>query len=217
MKKGTVVKIFEILREQYGTEELVELKYVNVYTLLVSVILSAQTTDRGVNRATEELFRIVQTPGDMLLLGENNLKKYIKTINYYNTKAKHIINMSKKIAENFNSNVPNNFKDLISLDGVGRKTANVVLNIAFGKSSIAVDTHVFRVSNRLGLVNAKTVFDTERQLLEIVPKKYVKFVNHYLVMFGRYKCKAIGPKCDGCILRTFCNSTGGNLSKSLNL
>lgn len=171
MKKEHILEIFKILEKIYGKDELIELKYINNYTLLVSVILSAQATDLGVNKATKDLFKKVTTPEEMLELGEDELKKYIKTINYYPTKAKHIMAMSKKLVENFNSTVPDNMDDLISLDGVGRKTANVVLNIAFKKPSIAVDTHVFRVSNRLGIVNTKNVLDTEK-----IVKSYSKGV-----------------------------------------
>lgn len=206
MKKENVIKVFELLESLYGRDELIELKYINNYTLLVSVMLSAQATDAGVNKATKELFKKVKTPEDMIKLGEDELKKYIKSINYFNTKAKHIISMSKRLVEKFNSNVPDNMDDLISLDGVGRKTANVVLNIVFNKVAIAVDTHVFRVSNRLGLVKADNVFDTEQQLLKIVPDTYNKHVNHYLVLFGRYNCKAKNPNCNNCVLGKYCKT-----------
>ncbi len=206
MKKEYILEIFKILEKIYNKkDELIELQYINNYTLLVSVILSAQATDTGVNKATKDLFKKVTTPEEMLELGEEKLKEYIKTINYYPTKARHIIAMSKKLVENFNSKVPNNMEDLITLDGVGRKTANVVLNIAFNKPSIAVDTHVFRVTNRLGIVNTKNVFDTEKQLFKIIPEKYVKYVNHYLVLFGRYNCKAKNPQCLGCVLQKYCS------------
>lgn len=204
MKKEHILEIFKILEKIYGKDELIELKYINNYTLLVSVILSAQATDLGVNKATKDLFKKITTPEEMLELGEDELKKYIKTINYYPTKARHIMAMSKKLVENFDSTVPDNMDDLISLDGVGRKTANVVLNIAFKKPSIAVDTHVFRVSNRLGIVNTKNVLDTEKKLLKVIPKEYVRHVNHYLVLFGRYNCKAKNPQCSDCVLKSYC-------------
>lgn len=204
MKKEKIIEIFKILENLYGIDDLIELDYINTYTLLISVILSAQATDAGVNKATETLFKVVKTPEEMVALGENKLKNYIKSINYFNNKAKYIIRMSKKLIEKFNSTVPNNFEDLISLDGVGRKTANVVLNVVFDKQAIAVDTHVFRISNRLGIVKADNVLDTEKQLLKVIPKKYIKHVNHYLVLFGRYNCKAIKPKCEECMLKKFC-------------
>ncbi len=203
MKK--ITKILEILEKKYGKEELTELDYINEYTLLVAVILSAQATDKGVNLATKELFEIVKTPEEMVNLGVENLEKYIKTINYYHTKAKNIISMSEKLISNFNSKLPDNMEDLTSLDGVGRKTANIILNIVFNKPAIAVDTHVFRVSNRLGITNAKNVLESEKQLMKITPKKHIKNLNNNLVMFGRYECKAIKPHCDNCILSGYCD------------
>lgn len=203
MKK--ITKILEILEKKYGKEELTELDYINEYTLLVAVILSAQATDKGVNLATKELFEIVKTPEEMVNLGVENLEKYIKTINYYHTKAKNIISMSEKLISNFNSKLPDNMEDLTSLDGVGRKTANIILNIVFNKLAIAVDTHVFRVSNRLGITNAKNVLESEKQLMKITPKKHIKNLNNNLVMFGRYECKAIKPHCDNCILSGYCD------------
>lgn len=203
MKK--ITKILEILEKKYGKEELTELDYINEYTLLVAVILSAQATDKGVNLATKELFEIVKTPEEMVNLGVENLEKYIKTINYYHTKAKNIISMSEKLISNFNSKLPDNMEDLTSLDGVGRKTANIILNIVFNKLAIAVDTHVFRVSNRLGITNAKNVLESEKQLMKITPKKHIKNLNNNLVMFGRYECKAIKPHCDNCILSSYCD------------
>jgi endonuclease-3 len=208
MKKSQIREIFDILKDKYGTEDLIELKYINIYTLLVSVILSAQATDKQVNKITEQLFEIVKNPHDMLKLGEENLKKYIKSINYYNNKAKNIIRMSDKLIKDFNSTVPNNLNDLMSLNGVGRKTANVVLNVAFGKSSIAVDTHVFRTVNRIGIVKADNVIETEKELEKVVPDKYKKYINTFFVLFGRYNCKAIKPLCDDCILKKYCRLYG---------
>ena len=204
MNKKQIEEIFNILKNKYNVDALIELKYINAYTLLVSVILSAQMTDAGVNKATELLFKVVKTPEEMLKLGEDGLKSYIKTINYYNTKAKHIIEMSKQLIEKFDSKVPDDFDAMLTLSGVGRKTANVVLNILYDKPRIGVDTHVFRVSNRLGIVKANNVLDTEKQLLKNVPEKYLRFINHYLVLFGRYECKAIKPKCNNCILQKYC-------------
>ena len=203
MKK--ITKILEILEEKYGNEKLTELDYINEYTLLVAVMLSAQATDRGVNLATEELFRTVKTPEEMVALGVENLEKYIKTINYYHTKAKNIINMSEKLIKDYNSKLPSTMEGLTSLAGVGRKTANIILNIVFNKPAIAVDTHVFRVSNRLGITKAKNVLESERQLMKVVPKKYVRNLNNNLVMFGRYECKAVKPRCSGCMLSGYCD------------
>ena len=198
-------RILKILEEKYGSDDLTELDYINDYTLLVAVILSAQATDKGVNLATKKLFKIVKTPEEMINLGFEKLNEYIKTINYHNNKAKNIINMSEKLVKNFNSKLPDNMKDLTSLDGVGRKTANIILNIVFKKPAIAVDTHVFRVSNRLGITNATNVKESEKQLMKIVPKKYIRNLNNNLVMFGRYECKALKPQCSSCGLSQYCN------------
>lgn len=203
MKK--ITKILKILEERYGNERLTELDYINEYTLLVAVMLSAQATDRGVNLATEDLFKIAKTPEEMVALGVKNLEKYIKTINYYHTKAKNIISMSEKLIRNYNSKLPNTMEGLTSLAGVGRKTANIILNIVFNKPAIAVDTHVFRVSNRLGITKAKNVLESEQQLMKITPKKYIKNLNNNLVMFGRYECKAIKPHCSDCMLSNYCD------------
>lgn len=205
MNKKDIGEIFEILKNKYKVESLIELQYKNPYTLLVAVILSAQATDAGVNKATKDLFNLVDTPEKMLQLGEDELKKYIKSINYYNTKARHIIQMSQQLIENFNSQVPNNFDDMLTLSGVGRKTANVVLNILYDIPRVGVDTHVFRVTNRLGIVKADNVLETEKQLLNKVPKKYLRYINHYFVLFGRYECKAIKPKCSECVLGRYCS------------
>ena len=204
MNKKDIIEIFEILKNKYKIQSLIELKYKNPYTLLVAVILSAQATDAGVNKATKDLFEFVDTPEKMLKLGEENLKKYIKSINYYNTKAKHIIQMSQQLIEKFNSQVPSDFDDILTLSGVGRKTANVVLNILFDEPRVGVDTHVFRVVNRLGIAKADNVLETEKQLLKKVPQKYLRYVNHYFVLFGRYECKAIKPKCESCELKKYC-------------
>lgn len=198
-------RILKILEEKYGSDDLTELDYINDYTLLVAVILSAQATDKGVNLATKKLFKIVKTPEEMINLGFEKLNEYIKTINYHNNKAKNIINMSEKLVKNFNSKLPNNMKDLKSLDGVGRKTANIILNIVFKKPAIAVDTHVFRVSNRLGITNAKNVEESEKQLMKIVPKRHIRNLNNNLVMFGRYECKALKPQCSSCGLSQYCD------------
>ncbi|MDR2077998.1 MAG: endonuclease III [Rickettsiales bacterium] len=200
-------KIFRILSRDYGDRGMTELSYTNPYTLLVAVMLSAQATDVGVNRATDNLFRFVKSPEEMLELGFEKLNEHIRTVNYHNSKARHIIAMSLKLVRNFNSTVPNNMDDLLSLDGVGRKTANIILNVVFGIPTVAVDTHVFRVSNRLAIVKADSVQEAEKQLLEVVPRKYLKQTNNMLVLFGRYVCRALKPKCGECVLRKYCPYT----------
>jgi len=194
-----------------------ELNYNNNFTLLVAVVLSAQSTDVGVNKATKELFKIANTPQKMLDLGEEKLKKYISTIGLFNGKAKNIILLSRQLIELHNSEVPRDFFALKKLAGVGQKTANVVLNCAFGEPTIAVDTHVFRVSNRLGLVKEKTPEKTETALLKIIPKKYLPYAHHWLILHGRYVCKARSPDCQNCQIEKFCNFNKKIISKNLNL
>lgn len=198
-----VNKIFELLAKA-NPEPTTELKYSSVFELLVAVILSAQATDKSVNIATEKLFKIANTPLAILNLGENKLKAMIKTIGLFNNKAKNIIATCEKLVSHYNSEVPNNLKDLESLPGVGRKTANVVLNTAFDHPSIAVDTHVHRVSNRLQLSKGKTPLQVESDLLKTIPKKYLKNAHHWLVLHGRYVCKARTPDCTNCILNSYC-------------
>jgi endonuclease-3 len=181
-----------------------ELSYINPYTLLVAVVLSAQATDTGVNRATKDLFPIVDTPGKMLALGETGLKRYIKTIGLFNTKAKNVIALSQILVDKYGGEVPRDREALESLPGVGRKTANVVLNIAFGEQTLAVDTHVFRVANRLKLAPGKTPREVEDKLMKIVPKKYMDHAHHWLILFGRYVCLARNPKCPICVLNDLC-------------
>jgi endonuclease-3 len=203
-----IEKVLKILEKKYGNAGLTELNYFSPYTLLVATILSAQATDRSVNKATEELFKKVKTPEDMLKLGENGLKEYIKSINYFNTKARNIIKMTWQLINNFNSATPNTMDDLIKLPGVGRKTASIILNIVYGKKAIAVDTHVFRLSNRIGFVETKNVKETELKLLEIIPDNYVSYVNNYLVLLGRNICKSRKPNCDFCPLDKICKKIG---------
>lgn len=181
-----------------------ELHYTNPYTLLVAVVLSAQATDVGVNKATGPLFKVVSTPHDMVKLGENKLKKYIQTIGLFNTKAKNVIALSKLLIEKHGGKVPQSRDELVALPGVGRKTANVVLNIAFGEPTIAVDTHIFRVSNRTGLAPGKTVDAVEAQLEKHVPEKYRLHAHHWLILHGRYTCKARKPECGGCVVYDLC-------------
>ena len=183
-----------------------ELNFHNAYTLLVAVVLSAQSTDKGVNRATESLFKIADTPQKMLSLGLENLKSYIKTIGLYNNKAKSIIALSRELVEKYNSEVPANREALEKLSGVGRKTANVVLNVWFNQPTLAVDTHVFRIAHRLDFSQGKTPLEVEKDLLSVLPDNYVKNANHWLVLFGRYICKAQKPGCDKCPIKEFCHS-----------
>lgn len=203
LNKREIIEIFSRFREN-KPEPKIELDYINPYTLLVAVILSAQSTDKGVNRATPSLFDIVQTPEQMLELGEENLKGFIKTIGLYNSKASNIIKMSKMLIDNFNSSVPDDYDSLCRLPGVGSKSANVILNSVFGHNTIAVDTHVFRVSNRMGLCKTKTPLDTEKKLAFIIPEEFKRFGHHWLVLHGRYVCVARKPKCSHCIIRDLC-------------
>jgi endonuclease-3 len=181
-----------------------ELNYASAYTLLVAVVLSAQATDVGVNRATEKLFQRAAAPAAMLALGEAGLKTHIKTIGLFNAKAKNIIALSQKLVEDFDGKVPRTREELQSLPGVGRKTANVVLNVLYGEPTIAVDTHVFRVANRTGLAKGKTPEEVERKLVKIVPKKWMSHAHHWLILHGRYTCKARRPECPRCIARDLC-------------
>ncbi len=181
-----------------------ELKYKNPFTLLVAVVLSAQATDKGVNKATEPLFVHVGSPQAMLALGETRLAEVIKTIGLYRTKAKNIIALSKKLVAEHGGQVPREREALEALPGVGRKTANVVLNVAFGEPTIAVDTHIFRVANRTGLAPGKDPRAVEEKLNEIVPDKFKLHAHHWLILHGRYVCVARKPKCPECIVRDLC-------------
>ncbi|TDQ82101.1 DNA-(apurinic or apyrimidinic site) lyase /endonuclease III [Dongia mobilis] len=181
-----------------------ELNYVNPYTLLVAVVLSAQATDVGVNKATEKLFQRVDTPQKMLKLGEAGLKEHIKTIGLFNTKAKNVIRLSEILLRDFKGEVPQDRDILQTLPGVGRKTANVVLNIAFGLPTIAVDTHIFRVANRTGLAPGKDVLKVEAALEKRVPEPFKLHCHHWLILHGRYVCKARKPDCGRCVVRDLC-------------
>jgi len=182
-----------------------ELNYINSYTLLVAVVLSAQATDVSVNKATKNLFKIAKTPEQMLDLGEANLKNHIKTIGLYNSKAKNIINLSLMLKTKHRSIIPQDLETLQQLPGVGRKTANVVLNMAFGDPTIAVDTHVFRIANRTGLAEGKTPLEVEKILERITPNKFKLHAHHWLILHGRYVCKSRKPDCPNCVVREYCN------------
>lgn len=183
-----------------------ELDFANAYTLLVAVVLSAQSTDKGVNKATKELFAVADTPQKMLNLGLEKVKNYIKTIGLYNNKAKNIIALSQELVDKYNGEVPAAREALESLPGVGRKTANVVLNVWFNQPTLAVDTHVFRIAHRLGFSQGKTPVEVEKDLLKVLPDNYAKNANHWLVLFGRYICKAQKPDCANCPIAGFCHS-----------
>ena len=203
MNKVEINSVYKSLAKKIG-EPKTELNYRNPYTFLVSVVLSAQATDKSVNAATKDLFKLVKTPKDMIVLGERKLKSYIKTIGLYNSKAKNVINLSKILVKDYKSKVPSGFKDLISLPGVGNKTASVYQNEILNIPRIAVDTHVYRVSNRLGLVNTKTADQTQEILEQITPKKWLKTAHHLLILHGRYTCKSQKPICDQCVITKYC-------------
>ncbi len=181
-----------------------ELEYANPFTLLVAVVLSAQATDAGVNKATKALFAVADTPEKMLALGEERLAERIKAIGLYRAKARHIIALSRTIANEYGGQTPKDRAALESLPGVGRKTANVVLNTAFGAPTVAVDTHVFRVANRLGIAPGKTPREVEDELMRVIPERFLRHAHHWLILHGRYVCKAGTPLCGSCLLNDLC-------------
>jgi endonuclease III len=181
-----------------------ELEHLNPFTLLVAVVLSAQATDSGVNRATRALFAVADTPQKMLALGEDRLRDYIKTIGLYRNKAKNVIALSEKLIKEFGGEVPNTRAEIESLPGAGRKTANVVLNMAFGERTMAVDTHVFRVANRTGLAPGKTPLAVELELERVIPTEFMLHAHHWLILHGRYTCLARKPRCEVCLINDLC-------------
>jgi endonuclease III len=181
-----------------------ELESVNAFTFLVAVVLSAQATDVGVNRATRALFKVAETPEKMAGLGEDGIRGYVKTIGLFRAKAKNVYALSLALIENHGSEVPNNREALEALPGVGRKTANVVLNNVFGEPTIAVDTHLFRLGNRMGLAPGKTPIEVEKGLLKVIPKSYLRHAHHWLILHGRYICKARKPECWRCPVSDLC-------------
>jgi endonuclease-3 len=203
MTPRKVRQIFEHLRSA-NPEPKSELQFSSVFELLVAVILSAQATDKSVNLATVELFRIAGTPQAMLKLGLAGLKRHIRTIGLYNAKARNIIATCKMLVEQYGGEVPREREALESLPGVGRKTANVVLNVAYGEHTLAVDTHVFRVANRTGLARADTPRAVEDELLRIIPKEFMRHAHHWLILHGRYICKARAPECNRCPIERWC-------------
>ncbi len=202
-KSKEILEIMQIFAEA-NPEPKSELEYTNAYTLLVAIILSAQSTDKGVNKATKELFKVADTPQKMLALGLDGLKNYIKTIGLFNNKANSIISMSQSLVEKFGGEVPCGQTELESLAGVGHKTANVLRNVWFGKPTMAVDTHVFRIAHRLDFSQGKDVKEVEKDLLSVLPEKYLMYANHWLVLFGRYVCKAQKPDCEKCPISKYC-------------
>jgi endonuclease-3 len=188
-----------------------ELEHLNPFTLLVAVVLSAQATDAGVNRATRALFPIADTPQKMLALGEEKLREYIKTVGLYRTKAKNVIALSEKLIREFGGEVPRTRPEIESLPGAGRKTANVVLNMAFGEHTMAVDTHVFRVGNRTGLAPGKTPLEVELELVRVIPDEFMLHAHHWLILHGRYTCLARQPRCAVCLINDLCRWPEKNL------
>ena len=203
MKTAVIPEFFARLKKAIPEPE-TELEYDSVYQLLVAVVLSAQATDASVNKATEPMFKFVKTPADMLKLGERKLIGYIKSIGLFRTKAKNVIALSKLLIENHGGEVPHTHEELQALPGVGRKTANVVMNVGFGQATIAVDTHIFRVGNRTGLAPGKNPLEVELKLLKRVPEEYRLHAHHWLILHGRYTCKARKPECPRCVVNDLC-------------
>ncbi len=203
LSAAEIKKLFERLSKANPNPQ-AELIYKNAYTLLVSVVLSAQATDKSVNKATEPLYKIVDTPQKMLALREKKLTGSIKSIGLYRNKAANIIKLTEQLIENFGGQVPGTMEELMTLPGVGRKTANVVLNVIFDKPTIPVDTHLFRVCPKMGLAQGSTPLEVEQSLLERVPKKYMKNAHHWLLLHGRYVCTARNPKCEECVVNDLC-------------
>jgi endonuclease-3 len=204
MKKADILKFFERL-SQTASEPQTELNFLNDFTLLVAVVLSAQATDKGVNKATENLFKRADTASKMAALGESQIREEIKSIGLYRNKAKNVLALSEILRDQFDGVVPRDRETLMSLPGVGRKTANVVMNEAFGEATFAVDTHVFRLGNRTGLAPGKTVLEVEKKLDKRVPKPYRLHAHHWLILHGRYICVARKPKCYECAVADLCS------------
>ena len=203
MNREIRTEIYSRLREQNPSPE-TELNYSNPFELLIAVILSAQATDVGVNKATAKLYPVANTPAAILDLGVSGLKSYIKTIGLFNAKAENIIKTCRILLEQHDGQVPRRREELEALPGVGRKTANVILNTAFGEPTIAVDTHIFRVSNRTGIAKGKTPLEVEKRLVRLTPEEFRKDAHHWLILHGRYTCKARRPECPDCIIHNLC-------------
>jgi len=203
VNKNKRSEIFQKLKAQ-NPKPTTELEYTNPFELLIAVVLSAQATDVGVNKATKKLFSVANTPQAIVALGYEGLKQYIRTIGLYNTKANNILKTCKLLIEEFDSQVPADRNSLEKLPGVGRKTANVILNTAFGQPTIAVDTHIFRVSNRTGIAPGKDVRVVEEKLMKFVPDEYKQYAHHWLILHGRYTCVARKPRCGSCVIYDLC-------------
>jgi endonuclease-3 len=203
MKAADVDEFFRRLAAA-NPEPKTELDYLNAYTLLVAVVLSAQATDAGVNKATKALFKKVTTPQAMIKLGEAGLKEHIKTIGLFNAKAKNVMALSQMLVEKHGGEVPGTREELQELPGVGRKTANVILNVYFGQPTMAVDTHVFRLANRTGMARGKTPEEVEEKLVRVIPARWMRHAHHWLILHGRYVCKARAPMCGQCAVRALC-------------
>lgn len=210
MTKDQIFEFFRRLAEDNPAPE-TELEFGNAYQLVVAVALSAQATDVGVNKATRALFAMVKTPQQMLDLGEDGLKQHIKTIGLFNSKAKNVIACAQLLVDEFGGEVPSTREELVRLPGVGRKTANVVLNVCFGEETMAVDTHIFRVANRTGIAPGRDVVAVERALEDQVPAPYQLHAHHWLILHGRYTCVARRPKCPACLIRDLCAFEEKNL------
>jgi endonuclease-3 len=204
----TVAEVDEIFRRFsiQRPEPKGELEHTNAFTLLVAVVLSAQATDVGVNKATRTLFEVADTPQKMLALGEARLGDYIRTIGLWRNKAKNVMALSRALIRDFGGEVPGDRDELVKLPGVGRKTANVVLNMAFGQPTMAVDTHIFRIGNRIGLAPGKTPEEVEAGLIRVIPPEYMRHAHHWLILHGRYVCKARRPECERCVIADICKA-----------
>ena len=207
MTRQEITEFFTRLRAR-DPEPRSELEYRNAYTLLVAVVLSAQATDKGVNKATGPLFAVADTPAQMVALGEDKVRDYIKSIGLFRNKAKNVIALSEKLIAEFGGQIPRERAALESLPGVGRKTANVVLNVAFGEPTMAVDTHIFRLGNRTGLAPGKTPLEVEKKLVRRIPAEFMRHAHHWLILHGRYVCKARKPDCPNCVVADLCKFKG---------
>ncbi|MDP4597695.1 MAG: endonuclease III [Pseudomonadales bacterium] len=207
MNKHKRYEILTRLRAENPTPT-TELHYQSTFELLIAVILSAQATDVGVNKATAKLYAVANTPKAILALGEAGLKEYIKTIGLFNAKAANVIKTCRQLVEQHNSVVPDNRRDLEALPGVGRKTANVVLNTAFGEPTMAVDTHIFRLANRINFAPGKNVLEVEKKLLKVIPAEFIRDAHHWFILHGRYVCTARSPRCGACVIYDQCEFKG---------
>lgn len=207
LKPAEVCRVFNAFQAENPSPE-TELISTNPYTLLVAVILSAQATDKGVNKATGPLFEVVDTPEKMVALGIERLEEYIKSIGLYHAKAKYIMEMSAQLIERHGSQVPDTLEELQKLSGVGRKTANVILNVVYGRKTMPVDTHILRIAPRIGLATGTTPEKVEQELLQIIPDQYMNHAHHWLILHGRYVCTARNPRCGECCIREVCARNG---------